>query len=726
MRLSRASTGAKRSNALWGRGTRGGVRGNALWGRGGRRFGALAATLTLAFFVAAATAAARSTQDGSSPASTFYVQPSLLSAMQANPNATYDVIVVGDGSHPSSYIAQEVAHSAADANQQLSDAFQGAQSAVQDAQHHVVDAASQAAKAQQDLAGARAQLAVWTRLAATLPLGSGKLKDALLHEQGAAQQLQQETQQYQQVQGRLAQAQQLLAAAQAAAQAAVQQAQAAPNALQQTILQQFSSVSGIEAHLTGDQIQQLINDGTKAGLRAILSNETVLAGPPTGSWAGSAGPSGQSGAGGPPSNSQTWSAAVGAPAGWAAVGARTPTIAIVDSGIDAGRADFAGRVIGQVDLASLSPNSAGDGNGHGTFVAGIAAGSAVGYAGVAPAAKILSLDVADDQGEATVADLIHACDWILQNKATYNIRVVNFSLEATTPASILFDPLDQAVERLWLSGVVVVTSAGNYASNGQESGVEFAPGNDPFVITVGAADISNPAAGQATAAPWSAWGYTPDGFIKPDLSAPGRHIIAPVSPNATLYSQRSADVVAPGYMELSGTSFSAPMVTGAAADLLGLHPTWTPDQVKGALMVSAAAEPAAQPGALGVGDLDIAAAVEVADPPNPNAGLDQYLVTGSRGSTVFDATAWQTAAGQNPAWDAAAWASAAWASAAWASAAWASAAWASAAWSDAAWASAAWSDAAWSDAAWADAAWADNAANDPPVDPNTLTAAPTP
>ena len=57
----------------------------------------------------------------------------------------------------------------------------------------------------------------------------------------------------------------------------------------------------------------------------------------------------------------------------------------------------------------------------------------------------------------------------------------------------MYDPLDKAVEKLWLSGVVVVAAAGNYGVNGQPSGVLFAPGNDPFVITVGAADIGETA-----------------------------------------------------------------------------------------------------------------------------------------------------------------------------------------------------------------------------------------
>ena len=119
----------------------------------------------------------------------------------------------------------------------------------------------------------------------------------------------------------------------------------------------------------------------------------------------------------------------------------------------------------------------------------MAAGAAQGYAGVAPSAKLLSLDVINDQGQATVSDVIAACDWILKNKGTYNIRVANLSLHAASQGSLFFDPLDQAVEKLWLNGVVVVAAAGNYATNGQESSVPFAPGNDPFVITVGAADI---------------------------------------------------------------------------------------------------------------------------------------------------------------------------------------------------------------------------------------------
>ena len=141
-------------------------------------------------------------------------------------------------------------------------------------------------------------------------------------------------------------------------------------------------------------------------------------------------------------------------------------------------------------------------------------------------------------------------------------------------------------------------------------------------------------------------------------------------------------------------------------------------------MVSANPTPAAAPGSLGVGELNVFRARMVANPPNPNAGLDQFLTTGTDGTVTFDSAAWQSAALASAAWGSAAWSDAAWASAAWSDAAWASAAWSDAAWASAAWASAAWSDAAWASAAWSDAAWADAAGTDPTVDPASTDATP--
>jgi serine protease AprX len=376
-----------------------------------------------------------------------------------------------------------------------------------------------------------------------------------------------------------------------------------------------------------------------------------------------------------------------------------PAIAVVDSGIDASRLDFAGRVRAQVNLASLAPNSPGDGRGHGTFVAGVAAGAVSGFAGAAPSAPIVSLDVANDAGQARVSDVIAAADWILANTSSYNIRVANFSLGAAA-GSIAHNPLNHAVERLWLAGVVVVASAGNYGVGGQATAVRAAPANDPFVITVGATDLAGSTArSDDTVAPWSVWGYTAEGFAKPDLSAGGRYTTGPVPMTSTLYAERPSKVVSPGYMRLSGTSFAAPVVAGAAAQLLARHPAWTPGMVKGALMVSAKPMPLVGTRAGGVGELDVVSAAALESAPNPNAGLNQFLRPDPAGGSV-------------PVFDAAAWADAAWTDAAWNDAAWTDAAWTDAAWTDAAWADAAWTDAAWTDAAWAEAAWTDAAWTD--------------
>jgi serine protease AprX len=464
---------------------------------------------------------------------------------------------------------------------------------------------------------------------------------------------------------------------------------------------QFNVIDGMEANLTGKQIAFLAN---KPYVTSIMANESVTL----------------TGTALPITSTQLWPYATGAPVDWTKQSPDAATIAVVDSGVQGNRIDFAGHFLGQINILPVSAtNSAGDGYGHGTFVSSIAAGSAPQYAGAAPKANILSLDVMNDQGQASVSDVIKAADWILANKAQYNIKVANFSLHAVNKASILFDPLDAAVEKLWLNGITVVAAAGNYGSPNGPSGVQFAPGNDPFVITVGATDIgSTLGSNDDVAAPFSAWGYTPDGFSKPDIAAPGRYMIGAVPPGSTLTQLKPANVTDPvnGYMMLSGTSFAAPIVAAAAAQIIAQHPQWGPDQVKGALMVTATPEPMAAPGSLGVGDVNIAAARQYAKPhptpPNPNAGLEQFLVTAADGTRSFNATAWQQAALSNKAWDAAAWSDAAWSDAAWSSAAWSDVAWASVAWASVAWGTAAWSDAAWSDAAWADAAWADNAQGD--------------
>jgi subtilisin family serine protease len=181
-------------------------------------------------------------------------------------------------------------------------------------------------------------------------------------------------------------------------------------------------------------------------------------------------------------------------------------------------------------------------------------------------------------------------------------------------------------------------------------------------------------------------------------------MIGAVPTGANLLTQFPDRVVAPNKMWMSGTSFAAPVVSGIAATLLAKNPSWTPDQVKGALMQTASV-PAGynSAGALGIGVVNGNAALSAPGTANPNLGLNQFrYLDSATGRYAFNAADWRAAAAANPSWNSASWASASWANASWSSASWANASWSSASWADASWANASWSSASWANASWAD------------------------
>ncbi len=276
-------------------------------------------------------------------------------------------------------------------------------------------------------------------------------------------------------------------------------------------------------------------------------------------------------------------------------------VAVVDTGVDGALPDFASkdhshsRVVASA-VANPDATTATDSYGHGTDVAGIIAGNGGNrssgdplhgqYIGVAPNANLISIKVSDETGKASVLDVIYGLQFAMAHQSQLNIRVINLSLDSTTPQSYKTDPLDAAVESAWMHGIVVVTAAGNRGN--ASDAVQYAPANDPYVITVGGADengTANP--GDDAIASWSSEGTTQDGIQKPDVYAPGAHIVSVLAPNSTFASSCPTCIVGSGqYIQTSGTSMAAPMISGLVADLLQIHPNWTPDQVKGDLTSS--------------------------------------------------------------------------------------------------------------------------------------------
>jgi serine protease AprX len=339
---------------------------------------------------------------------------------------------------------------------------------------------------------------------------------------------------------------------------------------------------------------------------------------------------------------------------WASATGKGIAVAVIDTGIAGNLADFrtsqkdtTSRVVASV-VTNPEATSAGDSYGHGTHVAGLIAGNGFNratsdpnfgkYAGTAPDAKLISIKAADEDGAATVLDVIYGLQFALDNRATYGIRVVNLSLESAVAQSARLDPLDAAVEQAWLHGLVVVAAAGNRGTD--PAAVSYAPGNDPYAISVGAVDdLGTKNIKDDLLASWSSRGVSQDGYRKPEVLAPGAHLVSVLSPGSDFGRECPTCVVGGEYIRIGGTSMAAAVTSGVVADLLQAHPTWTPDQVKAVLIGTSRAVSSGK---------EIAADVALrADPksfPNGNAGLTpNTLLNPATGDIDYTRASWSRA-----------------------------------------------------------------------------------
>ena len=292
-------------------------------------------------------------------------------------------------------------------------------------------------------------------------------------------------------------------------------------------------------------------------------------------------------------------------------------VAVIDSGVtsklDLWTADHSrSRVVFSESFVPGLDSS--DDYGHGTHVAGIvaangAASTGPGFTrtlkGLAPNANIINLRVLDAQGNGRESEVIAAIDEAIALKQTYNIRIINLSLGHPIYESFMLDPLCQAAEAAWKAGITVVVAAGNMGRSGYAT--INSPGNDPFVITVGAMNANyTPWRGDDKIASYSSKGPTAgDHIVKPDLVAPGNGIVSLLaSRECTLATEYPDTLVSNSYYQagsslgpvmgtsadyfkLSGTSMAVPVVSGTVALMLQQNPALTPDQVKARLMKTA-------------------------------------------------------------------------------------------------------------------------------------------
>ncbi|WP_300668538.1 S8 family serine peptidase [Desulfoluna sp.] len=251
------------------------------------------------------------------------------------------------------------------------------------------------------------------------------------------------------------------------------------------------------------------------------------------------------------------------------------TVAVVDTGIDAGHAAFGDRVVAFCDLVGDDlAAEAYDDNGHGTHCAGIIAGGGDGNganAGVAPAASLVGVKVLDKRGSGSMSTVIAGIEWCIENKDALGIDIISLSL-GSSGSSDGTDANCLAANAAVAAGLVTVVAAGN---SGPKPSTIGSPGAAEQVITVGA--MSDPGEGGFFLADFSSRGPTADQRIKPDIAAPGLNILAPEA--------NTAD----GYIAHSGTSMATPFVAGTAALLLQGDPLLSPVALKASLTVTAEA-----------------------------------------------------------------------------------------------------------------------------------------
>jgi subtilisin family serine protease len=279
-----------------------------------------------------------------------------------------------------------------------------------------------------------------------------------------------------------------------------------------------------------------------------------------------------------------------------------------------------------------------DDYGHGTHVSGLVASngsfSNYQYQGVASSAQLIEMKVLDKNGNGYTSDVINAINYVVANRSRLHLGVINLSLGHPIYEPAASDPLVQAVEDAVANGIVVVVSAGNFGGDPVTHEVGYAgitsPANAPGAITVGAIETLQTVQRGDDTIPWySSRGPTWfDAYQKPDVVAPGSHLVSDVSTISTIYKTYPRGVTMVNgkpFITMSGTSMAAPVVSGIVAAMLDanrtVHPgaPLTPNAVKAILQYTAIPVGGYDELTQGAGAVNAVGAIALAEAIDPGA-----------------------------------------------------------------------------------------------------------
>jgi serine protease AprX len=392
--------------------------------------------------------------------------------------------------------------------------------------------------------------------------------------------------------------------------------------------------------------------------------------------------------------------AVGGGAGKPGVGYHV-NVAMLDTGLTDTPAlsRASGRVTDGVDVSRLAKGGDArtsgkftDGYGHGTYLASLVAGGSAKpggpVVGIAPSARIVVVKVANDKGRTTLSQVLAGMDWVAAHARA--IQVVNVALAVDRPTAPAYgaDPLTAAVEHVRAAGVLPVVAAGNDASEVGD------PGMDPRALTVGAADVSG---SKPRVASFSGRG-TVAGVVKPDVVAPGVHMLGVMPTHSFIYTRHPEGRQAGGLFKGSGTSEATAVASGVAAAYFSAHRDASPKQAKAAVRDAARAlhKSGAGRGLLQmVGD-------RAAGAPESDAGESR-----------FDASSWSHNSWQHnnwanwlaSSWSASSWSASSWSASSWSASSWSASSWSASSWSASSWSASSWSASSWSASSWSASSW---------------------